>query len=463
MAEAWAALKLPPEGPRYRALARVLEGEIEAGRLGGGQRLPPQRDLAYDLGVTVGTVGRAYDLLMRKGLARGEVGRGTFVQHRETGTPRRAFYDVGSSTVTNMTVNAPFRTNAMAEMAALMAEGASSAFGLDLIAGYPPTRGGIEGRGALARWLRRRGLDAPLDGLLLTSGAQAGIAATLAAIGRPGDGVLIEALTFPRFITLARRLGLRPEPVTIDKKGLVPAALDAACRQGRGRILLLSPSMNNPTGAMLDETRRREIVAIAKQHDLTIIEDDVYGPLLPDPPLHLASLAPERTIFVSSLSKFLSPALRIGALLAPPPLIELISQAQGDFAISTHALASYLFVAAERTDLLDRAAVEQRSAANRIQQLARRCLPHVQFTNPNHALHLWVQLGEDMRAHDVAFALAGRGIQVAEARHFAVDPRHACDALRVSLGGFEEVELERLLATIDQTLCRTQCPAAGVI
>jgi len=463
MASNWTDLNLTPNGPRYRVLAQAIEGEIAAGRLAGGERLPAQRDLAYDLGVTVGTVGRAYDLLVRKGLARGEVGRGTFVERRDPAGRRDGLGEVRRTGVVNMTVNIPFRTDAMAELAALLAEAAAGADALDLIAGYPPAHGGVDGRAAAGRWLGRRGLDAPADRLILTSGAQAGIAATLAAIARPGDGVLLEALTFPRFTTLARRLGLRPEPVAIDAGGLVPAALDAACRQGRGRILLLSPSMNNPTGATLDADRRREIAARAREQDLTIIEDDVYGPLLADPPPHLANLAPERTIFVTSLSKFLAPALRMGALLAPSDLIELIAQAQGDLAISTHALNSRLMAAAESAGLLERAAAEQRAMAERAQRQARDALPSAKITSPHHALHLWVELADGSSAQDIALALAGRGIQVAEARHFAVDPRRAGDALRISLGAFGEDERARLLATIDQTLAQAHGPTSGVI
>src|SRR3954468_3287419 len=75
-------------GPTYRALADAFAEAIEGGRLANGVRLPPQRDLAFRLAVTVGTVGRAYDLLAQRGLVRGEVGRGTFVLGRTEPMPQ---------------------------------------------------------------------------------------------------------------------------------------------------------------------------------------------------------------------------------------------------------------------------------------------------------------------------------------------------------------------------------------
>ena len=103
----WAPDLAARPGPRYRALVDALSEEVAEGLLPEGTRLPPQRDLAYRLGVTLGTVSRAYALAAARGLVTGEVGRGTFVRRRAAPTGRSNPVSDGSGDLIKLTVNGP--------------------------------------------------------------------------------------------------------------------------------------------------------------------------------------------------------------------------------------------------------------------------------------------------------------------------------------------------------------------
>lgn len=443
----WQELDLSRQrGPRYRLLAGAIERGIEQGQLSAGSKLPPQRDLAFDLGVTVGTVGRAYDLLVRQGRLRGEIGRGTFV----CGPDRLDWpgHIDQSSGGLNLTVNMPITTAAMTEMAHIMAEVMTSAEARAMVGRYPPIHGHQPARHTATDWLASQGVHTSPEQVLFTAGAQAGIAASLVAIARPSEGILLEALTFARFATLTRTLGMRAEGVAIDAEGMIPEALDAACRQGRGRVLILSPAMNNPTGVMLTESRRHALVEIARLHDLLVIEDDVYGMLIENGPPKLQSLMPERTIYITSLSKFIAPGLRTGIIAAPARLSDLIVAKLGDLTIAAPALAGLAMTEAWQQGLLARAEVLQRQAIADRQHLARKHLAGINIASPPQTPHLWLCLSDPRQAEDTVLQLAERGIKVAGGRSFAVDPRASVPYIRVSLGPLPEAELARALSTV---------------
>ena len=123
-------------------------------------------------------------------------------------------------------------------------------------------------------------------------------------------------------------LGLRLEGVAMDEEGLVPEALDQAVVETGARLLYCTPTLQNPTTATMSEARKQAIACVAIRHDLTIIEDDIYGILLEEPaPLPLATFAPEHTIYVTSLSKAVAPGLRIGYTAPPQHIVERVGAA----------------------------------------------------------------------------------------------------------------------------------------
>jgi DNA-binding transcriptional MocR family regulator len=143
------------------------------------------------------------------------------------------------------------------------------------------------------------------------------VAIALASVCRPGDTIIAEAATFTGLKSLASQMDYRLAPTALDAQGLTPEALDRVAAETGARACYVLPS-HNPTARIMGEARRREIVEVARERDLILIEDDLYGAYAMELGLTpLARLAPERCFHATSLSKTVSPGLRAGYLVTP--------------------------------------------------------------------------------------------------------------------------------------------------
>src|SRR5262245_36097025 len=211
------------EGPRYLAIADALAGEISAGRLGPGARLPTHRVLAEKLGVTVGTVSRAYAEAIRRGLVSGEVGRGSFVRREASDLAREDQEQGEDAALIDLGLNFPLvgeEERRLAGSLAALSVGRSLAGLLE----YKPHGGTLRHRAAGASWLARTGLDAPAEQVLVCGGAQHAMAVIFSALTRPGDTILTERLTYPGMKALAEMLHLKLAGIEMDDEGLLPGA-----------------------------------------------------------------------------------------------------------------------------------------------------------------------------------------------------------------------------------------------
>ncbi len=159
--------------------------------------------------------------------------------------------------------------------------------------------------------------------LVLTAGAQHGLFAALLSLAGPGSRVLAEELTFPGLKAAARQLRIELIPVRLDGEGLLPDDLARQAQRSKARVLVCVPTLQNPTGSCMSEIRRQDLAKVIRKHGLTVIEDDVYGPLHGSP--CLANAAAEHTVVLTSASKSIEPSLRIGALAGSPELMSPIA------------------------------------------------------------------------------------------------------------------------------------------
>ncbi len=255
---------------------------MRSGDLPEGARLPPVRELAWQLGITPGTVARAYQIGTQDGLLEAVVGRGTFVAARNPrlGPTQPLFTDVPP---------VPGRAEGPVDLRApqLPEAGHSQAFARILrdIAGggcdwrgSPTNRRDLPLRQAFSDWLSDRALGAfDADDLVLTHGGQNAVGLIMQCCLRgERPAVLCEELAFPGFRRAARLNRADVVAVPLDGEGIVPEALDAACRRTGARLLCVTPEAQNPTAGRMSLGRRRRIAEIAALHDLQIIEDDCY-------------------------------------------------------------------------------------------------------------------------------------------------------------------------------------------
>jgi DNA-binding transcriptional MocR family regulator len=444
-------------GPRYAAIAEALAGDVRSGRLPPGARLPTHRDLAWRLGVTVGTVSRAYAEAERRGLIGGEVGRGTFVRAPEAGAVPRA------SELIELGVNrSPIQSEPACLARALEAIARGPA--LEDLLSYQPHAGRGADRAAVAAWLGRSGIEADPARVVITDGAQHALAVTVAALLRPGEALATESLCYPGFKALASLLGVRLVPVALDEEGLIPDALEAACRESSVRALYVVPTLQNPTGPVMPEARREQIARIAARHDVTIIEDDVNGFLLDDPPTPIACFAPEHSVYIGSASKSLAPGLRVGWAYAGSQKSERIAAAVRATTYTATPMMAEVMRRWVTSGDADRLVAEKRASVERRRAIANRILGPWHWEAHPRAFHLWLPLPEGWRAHEFAAIARRRGAVVTPGAAFFVGGGASPDAVRICLGApASEAELVRGLEALAGVLGSAPTPYLSVV
>ncbi|MGY5810193.1 aminotransferase-like domain-containing protein [Rhizobium sp. LEGMi198b] len=429
-------------GSPVERLADALAEDILDGKLSGGDRLPAHRDLSYTLQVGLGTVTKAYGVLERRGLVRTVKGSGTFVS--AAAARRGPSIDFSRNTPPSVLTE-----RLLARSLAAVAKKSDAG----ILNSYPPTAGHDEYRRQFARWLQGLGVDVAPSRLFLTSGAHHALWVAFSLFSRSGDVVFTEQHTYPGAIALSQLTGCRLIGLAMDHEGLLPSALDEVVSLspiGR-KALYVTPTIQNPTTSTMSLSRREDIVEVCRRRDVTIIEDDVYrlGPNSALPPLAL--LAPERTLYVNSVSKTLNPALRIGALIVP----NAHHAAVENILVSTALMISPFTCAVLEQWLLDGTAeiiskAVQQEALRR-HALACSALGSAIRRSDYSGYHVWLpmQRGDAVRFETEALA---NGIIVTPPLSTLTAPESEESGIRLCIGAPTSLELNSGLGVVSKLL-----------
>lgn len=431
---------------RYKTLVDAFAVDIRNGRLSPGTRLPTHRELAGQHGLALATATRVYAELESMGLVSGETGRGTFV--RETALP--AGLGVDQHAVASGLLDLNFNYPALPGQAELL-RGAlrhlATSGDLEALLRYQPHGGRPHERAAVARHLACRGLTVDESQVLLVSGAQHGLAVTLMGLLRPGDLVVTDALTYPGFKVLAeaQRLELAALPAANGEPDL--QALARLCRQRKVRALYCIPTLHNPLGWVASLAWREQLVRIAREHDLLIIEDAAYAFLAQQPPAPVAALAPERCVYVSGLSKSVATGLRVGFVAAPLAWIAALERSIRATVWNTPGVMTSIACQWLDDGTVTHLEQQKREDAEQRQAMARRILHGLDCISHPQSYFIWLQLGEDVRADQVAMALMAENVSVSTAEPFATSTA-VPHAIRLALGSLALDNLELALQTV---------------
>jgi DNA-binding transcriptional MocR family regulator len=217
------------------------------------------------------------------------------------------------------------------------------------------------------------------------------------------------------------------------------------------RAVYAMPTLHNPLGWVMSATRRRELVAIARQHGLIVIEDAAYAFLAQAAPPPLAALAPEITVYVSSLSKSVSTGLRVGFIHAPRewiPKFERMIRATTWNTPATMTAIACGWIEDGTVAMLE--AEKRRDAAVR-QDIARRVLSGLKRVGHPASYFLWLPLAQEVRADAIAMALSRERISVSTAHPFSVSA-NVPHAIRLAFGSVSLTTLERSLETVARVI-----------
>jgi DNA-binding transcriptional MocR family regulator len=430
-------------GPRYLAIADALASDIRGSRLSPGDRLPTHRELAYRLGCTVGTVTRAYSEAERRGLIGGEVGRGTFVrsdiavrasQRPNLRIPGSADLAPAESGMIEFSINTPTDLDAGGEYDHVLRQvlrELSEQEGIGALLNYQPNGGNRPHREAGAKFLAGCGLAIEPDQILITAGAQHAMTVALGALTEPGDTVLTEALTWPGLRRLADFLRFRVQGLAMDQDGILPDAFDAACRGRNVKALYCVPNLQNPTSIVMPEQRRRELAEVARRYDVKIVEDDVYGFLVPAAP-PLVSFAPELGVFVTSVSKSMAPGLRVGYLGVMTDDASRISEAVRSTTWMAMPVAAEIAARWINSGEGERIATRRRDEYARRQAMAREIFAGLPYQAHANSMHGWLDLPEEWPADSFTLQARIRGVAVCPASSFSLS-RNIRNGVRISI------------------------------
>ncbi len=408
----------------FRLIADRIAAAIAAGRLRPGDKLEPQRRFARRHRIAASTAARVYGELVRRGLAVGEVGRGTFVRASEP-APAPALTEPTQAGV-DLEQNVPI----LPEQPALIARALHRSLDATVLAGALTSvgaHGTARARTAAADLLARAGW-AP-DRILFAGNGRQAIAATIAALVRPGERLGVEAITYPVAKAIAAQLGVAVVPIDVDEAGLSPDALRAAAPL---KAVYLQTALHNPLGVTMPAERRGELVATLHDLDLVAIEDGVYAFLAADQP-PLAALAPDRTILVDSASKRLAPGLTAGFVVPPARFADQVAAAlrSGGWGVRRFPLMAVTQLIEDGTLATIESAKRTDAAAR--QSIVREKLEGFAVRADPRSYHCWWELPSPWRAETFVAAAARRGIAVTPAAAFTTGSGHAPNAVRLAL------------------------------
>ena len=411
----------------YTTYADAIAGDIAAGRLKAGDRLPPQRAFAYQKAIAVSTAGRVYAELLRRGLVVGEVGRGTFVAGASVHPvlPRERH---------DGPIDLEFNFPTIPEQAGFIARALAGLQRADVAASVtgPVTSRQIEAaRAAFSGMLSTPHWQPRPEAMVFTGSGRQSIAAALAALAPVGSRVAVEALSYPMIRSIAARIGAAIVPVAMDSEGLIPEALARANRKATIAAVYLQPVMHNPLGISMGPKRRSEIVRMAAKLGITIVEDRVYGFLSDTPPL--AVLAPEQCIVVDSLSKRIAPGLSVGISHVPPPLRDRVWSTVRGGAWTVTPLALSAGVRLIHDGVIGEIVKLKRQDARQRQAIVRKLLAPGEFAADPGSYHLWLKLPDGWRSESFVTAASRSGVAITPSSAFAMAPGHAPNAVRLAL------------------------------
>lgn len=435
---------------RYKTLVDTYAADIRTGRLAPGTRLPTHRQLATQEGLALVTASRVYAELEAMGLVSGETGRGTFV--RETSLSPGQGIDQKDVAVGMIDLNfnypsLPGQTQLLRTALRQLALSGD----LEALLRYQPHAGRAHERASVARHLLSRGVSVDAEQVLLVNGAQQGLAVTLMALLKPGDVIAADALTYSGFKVLAEALHLEVVAIPVNEQGPDLAALEKLCRSRSVRAVYSMPTLHNPLGWVMPIEQREELAAIARRHDLTLIEDAAYAFLVEDPPRPLIDLAPERTVYVSGLSKNIATGLRVGFIAAPATHVPALERVIRATTWNTPGLMTAIVCGWLDDGTVIELEAQKRHDAQARQALAAELLKGLPCVAHPNSYFLWLPLPEDVRADQIVVELMQKQISVTTAEPFAVSA-HVPHAIRLALGSVEMDVLRQALTTVRKVI-----------
>lgn len=432
----WIPGTLSPELPKYKSLAQRLAKAIDCGELKPGDQLPTHRALADHLGVTVGTVTRAYAEAEKQLLIESKVGSGTYVRDENKKDFQIRPSDQQAQQLIDLSYSFALDMGQEQELAEILASLSQSPSRLKSLLDYQSPQGLEFHRQAGEKWLEITGINSQTpDNLLITNGGQHGFSCVTNALCRAGDTVLSAGITYPGFSQLAQQMGLRHLGLESDSQGILPDALKLACQRYQPKLLYVNSRINNPSCEQMGSQRIDALAEIARQFNVHVIDDDIQGCLLEPSTPTFINQHPDITSLVTGTSKAICGGLRVGYLLPAKSIARATASA-----IQTSCwmpaplmvdITSQWIVNGTAQQFMRKQKIE---LEQRIRMILGKLKPYT-TCQVKHGLNIWLELPEHRRAEEFCQSIERQNVLAKPSSAFAVGHFSTPQAIRFCVGG----------------------------
>lgn len=417
-------------GPKYMALAKLLEEDIKSGVLKAGTKLPPQRELADFLDLNLSTISKAYKICGQKGLLCASVGNGTYVssdveaeQVFLCGKERPHMIEMGAIVpfVTSNLKVKQYTENLMKKPDALN------------LFSYGGPEGTKRQREAGVLWLQKSGFSTDAAHIVPAAGGQNALMAALGALFENDDKIGTEPMTYPGAKTAAKLFGIHLLPVQSENHEMTEAGIRYAAQNENIKGLYVIPDYQNPTAHIMSLETRKMIARVAKEEQLLVIEDGINNLLEQNPMPPIASFAPEQVVYISSLSKTVSPGLRTAFIHVPDQYHEALVTALYSMNISISPLLATVSAALIEDGAADEIIAERKKGIIERNLIINDILEGFVVPGELTAPLRYIRLPDHFTGKSFEICARGAGVEVYGAERFSVGNRTPEKAVRISV------------------------------
>lgn len=417
-------------GPKYIALAELLENDIKSGKLKAGTKLPPQRELADFLDLNLSTITKVYKLCGQKGLLSASVGNGTYVSSDAAADPMLLCAKEDSHMIELGAIIPSTACNAGVKQCAENLMKKPDALNLF---SYGLSEGTKRQREAGVTWLKKSGFDTDMEHILLAAGGQNALTAAIGALFETGDKIGTEPLTFPGVKTAAKLFGIHLLPVQSSGHEITEEGIRYAVQNENIKGLYVIPDYQNPTSHIMSPETRKMIAQTAKKENLLVIEDGINNLLEQKPLPPVASFAPEQVIYIASLSKTISPGLRTAFIHVPDKFHEKLMAALYSMNISISPFLATISAALIEDGTADEIIAERKKGIMERNHIVNKILDGFVLPSELTSPLRYIQLPDHFTGKSFEICARQAGVEVYGAERFFVGNKVPEKAVRISV------------------------------
>lgn len=417
-------------GSKYRALAALLEADIQNGVLKAGTKLPPQRELADFLDVNLSTISRAFKLCEQKGLLSASVGNGTYVSSGATTEPILLCGNENRKIIEMGAIVPAVECNGKVKQ--YLEKMLKRPDALDLFS-YGAPEGTSRHREAGAEWMRKSGFHTDSSHIVLAAGGQNALTASLGAFFERGDKIGTDPLTYPGVKTAAKLFGIQLIPIQSHNNEMTEEGIQYAIQNENIKGLYVIPDFHNPTTHVMSLETRQMIARVAAEKKLLVIEDGLNNLLEEKPAPPIASFAPDDIIYLSSLSKTVSAGLRTAFLHVPDRYRQELITTLYSMNISISPLLATVSAGLIEDGIADEIIAERKQKITQRNILVNQILEGHSIAGDLTCPLRYVPLPEHFTGKSFEICAEAAGIQVYGAERFVIGNKPAPKTIRISV------------------------------